>query len=288
MTAMKPEKRIPEKWLPLLEKFIEIVRSYDTNVTLRQLHYQLVSRPEVPAPYGDSRPYTNTLNCYTDLSYYTAIARREDWFPDLLDANREIRRYQFWSNLENAKRWLAHQYWLDRTKGQPVQLYLGVEKDALTAQLMSWFGDLLLPVLPVRGYTSQTFIEDVKDECLSDRILHNHRRQVLLYAGDWDPSGEDILRDFLDRTEMFDEVIRVALTEEQVNHFHLPRNPGKPTDTRAKVFAEKHGGLWQVELDALSPTDLRALYQAAIDQFWDKDAYQRVLEQEEKDRESLS
>ena len=41
------------------------------------------------------------------------------------------------------------------------------------------------------------------------------------------------------------------------------------------------------ELDALPPDVLRGLYQAALDELWDTSAYQRVLAQEEHERQTL-
>jgi hypothetical protein len=43
----------------------------------------------------------------------------------------------------------------------------------------------------------------------------------------------------------------------------------------------------QVELDALDPDDLRALYQAAIDRYWDTSAYEQVLDDEASGRGRL-
>lgn len=105
----------------------------------------------------------------------------------------------------------------------------------------------------------------------------------LLYAGDFDPSGEDIDRDFTERTDCWDQVIRVALTADQVTSYGLPPMPGKASDSRAAGFIERHGELVQVELDALDPDDLRALFQAALGQFWDTSAYEAVLAAEAGD-----
>ncbi len=114
------------------------------------------------------------------------------------------------------------------------------------------------------------------------------RPAILLYAGDLDPSGEDIDRDFIERTGCWSQVIRIALSWEQVEEYQLPVAPGKDTDSRAARFIERHGQLMQVELDALEPGDLRALYQEAIDQYWDTSAYQAALEREAEDQELLA
>jgi hypothetical protein len=63
--------------------------------------------------------------------------------------------------------------------------------------------------------------------------------------------------------------------------------PGKATDTRAAGFVAKHGGLRQVELDALDPNDLRGLYQHALAPFWDMSTYRAVVAREDQERGQL-
>jgi hypothetical protein len=152
----------------------------------------------------------------------------------------------------------------------------------MVAQLDAWFGDLGLPILPLSGYASQSFVDEVRRN--SDRP---GRPAVLLYAGDLDASGEDIDRDFIARTHCFDEIERIALTWEQVEEHALPPQPGKSTDTRALAFTAKYGQNIQVELDALPPDVLRALFQAAIDARWDVAAYDAALEKEERARRTI-
>jgi hypothetical protein len=89
-----------------------------------------------------------------------------------------------------------------------------------------------------------------------------------------------------DRTEggTFTKVVRIALTQGQVAEFALPPLPGKASDSRAKQFEDKYGKLVQVELDALPPDQLRALYQAEIDRYWDMSAYEGVRDREATER----
>jgi hypothetical protein len=115
------------------------------------------------------------------------------------------------------------------------------------------------------------------------RAIHRFRS----FAGDQHPSGEDIDRDFLLRTGCFAQVERVTLTAEQVDAYRLPPQPGKQTDSRVAGFVARHGRLVQVELDALAPDDLQALYQAAIDRYWDASAYAAALAREAQERERL-
>lgn len=188
-------------WSAVVSHAASIVTSYDTGVTLRQLFYRLVSDGTLP----------NTNGAYKGLSRTTAQARREDAFPDLIDLTRTIQRPLAFEDAGEARDWLLDRFRLDRTLGQPVSLYLGIEKRGIVEQLKSWFWEFGLPVLPLGGYSSQTFTDDVHADA-----VHGDRPAVLVYAGDFDPSGEDIDRDFIARTRCFSEVVRVALTPEQV------------------------------------------------------------------------
>jgi hypothetical protein len=80
---------------------------------------------------------------------------------------------------------------------------------------------------------------------------------VVLYAGDFDATGEDIVHNFeVQLTARGVEnwtLERVALTDEQVAEYDLPEAEGKKTDPRAAAFAERHGKLVQVEVEALDP-----------------------------------
>lgn len=268
-------------WPTILARGAAIVRSYTTGVTLRQLFYRLVAALLFP----------NTHNAYSGLSRQTARARRADAFPALIDLGRGIERPLRFDNPGAALDALVDQYRLDRTLGQPYAIYLGVEKHGITAQLSAWFGDALgLPILALGGYSSQTFVDDVARSLQSDWEQHE-RPSVLIYAGDFDASGEDIPRDFVERVAQrwgFDEVRRIALNAEQIAEYGLPPQPGKATDSRAAGFIARHGELVQVELDALDPDDLRDLYQRALDDYWDATAYGAVMLREAPQREQLA
>ena len=261
------------KWPPIVAEAAEVVDSYaGTGVTLRQLFYRLVAAEILP----------NTTNAYKHLSKCTAEARRAGTFPALIDRGRDIHRHAHWDSPEDARESLRRQYRRDRTEGQEYSVYVGVEKSGMIVQLRSWFGDLGVPILALGGYSSQTYADDVREDADDQE-----RPAVLLYAGDFDPSGEDIPRDFCERADCFDEVRRVALSAAQVQHYGLPPLPGKSTDSRAAGFVAKHGSLMQVELDALPPDTLHGLYQDALDEFWDVSAYVASMDREAAERAEL-
>lgn len=244
-----------------------------TLVTLRQLFYRLVSVGLIP----------NSTGAYKRLSSVTAEARRRGEFPELMDRGRKIHRYGTFDGVQDARNYLLDVYRRDRTEGQDVSVFLAVEKAGMVEQLTSWFGDLGLPVLALGGYSSQSYVSTVVRD-----VEAQGRPAVLLYAGDHDPEGEDIDRDFEARTGCWDTVERIALSSAQVDEYGLPPMPGKADSSRAAGFIERHGHLVQVELDALPPDTLHALFDAALDRWWDRSAWERAVEREGQERRQIA
>lgn len=264
-------------WADVLDHAAGIVLSYDTGVTLRQLFYRLVADGTMP----------NLRTQYTHLSENTAKARRNGWFPDLIDQTSRIELFRAYDSPEEALVSLRNMYRRHRTEGQPWTIMLAVEKAGMSGQLDDWFTDPLgIPHVALGGYASQTLCDEVREY-----VQDQGRPAVLIYAGDLDPSGEDIDRDFIARTDCWAEVIRVALGPDQVEGLPESIEPEVmeklERDPRARAFADRHGDLKQYELDALPPDEIRDLYQEAIDGYWDADAHQAVLDQEDADRQRL-
>jgi hypothetical protein len=200
----------------------------------------------------------------------------------LVEGGRIVHQPAAWDGPERALEALRQQYRRDRTEGQRTQIILGVEKAGVVAQLRSWFDHLGVPILATGGYSSVT-LETKLDELADTTDFVEH---VLIYAGDFDPTGEDIVRN-LERYLPSFTIEQIALTPAQVRRYDLPENTGKESDPRSAGFVAKHGRLVQVELDALDPDVLRGLYQEAIDQYWDGDAYGASLAREAEDRAAL-
>lgn len=302
MTTNKTRLQKNYSWPPIIEAAKAIVESYNTKVTLRQLSYRLVSRGLI----------INKDPHYKRLSALTAEGRRNGTFPELADTTRQIEDWVWHANAPKAMRHAANTYRNDRMADQPVTIYLGVEKRGLIAQLDQWFGDPCgIPILPLGGFASQTFIDDVKADVAWRRRAYD-RKAVFIYAGDFDASGISIDRVFNERTpNCFAHVQRIALSPRQIDEYSLERQMGKPGDNNTMAFVEQYGDAAlfdpvrpyvivngkrklmpvQVELDALDPDDLKQLFADAIfgtdDEpgFWDTSAYERAMEVEDDDRE---
>lgn len=259
-------------WETILAEGAAIVESYDTGVSLRQLFYRLVSVQLLP----------NTDNSYKGLSRQSAKARRAGTFPDLIDTGRKIFRFRTFEGHDDALEWLRKIYRRKRDEHMEHSIYIGVEKLALAEQLQSWFGQLGIAIVVLRGYPSQSYVDQIVKD-----VEKQDRPAVFIYAGDFDASGEDIERDFIERTDCWDSTERIALTPQQIIDFNLPPLPGKRSDSRSAAFELKHGQLIQVELDALDPNDLRTLYEGAIAGWWDNDAFERSMKQERTEDDLL-
>jgi hypothetical protein len=134
---------------------------------------------------------------------------------------------------------------------QACYIEVWLEKDALSGI----FEDVLRPygvTLNVgRGYDGWDSIHNASER------FGNCDDEVILYFGDFDPSGEDMVRSLRERLGFFgceQEIVKCALTLDDVRSHNLPPDFTKATDTRQKGFVEKYGDI-AVELDAL-PVDV--------------------------------
>ena len=108
---------------------------------------------------------------------------------------------------------------------------------------------------------------------------------IIIYFGDYDPSGEDIPRALEENIKLLGcesiEVRRICLNYQQVIDWKLPPAPAKITDSRTKNW----DGIGQVELDAVKPEKLISLLNGAIADIFDTDLYDELLYIEQDERE---
>jgi len=132
-----------------------------------------------------------------------------------------------------------------------------------------------------RGFSSVSFLYDFK----SRLIKRDDREPSMLYFGDFDPSGVEMLTAM--KTTLREELgvngiefKRIALLEDDIFTYRLPHNPNalKKTDTRAKKHLEAYGEV-AVELDALRPDILEQKVRDAInEEITDVEAYNNEVD----------
>lgn len=253
-------------------------------LTLRQLYYQLVSRDVIP----------NVKTEYSKLSTLLKEGRMAgivDWSA-IEDRNRKISVPSSWESPEQILDAVSKQYARNRQEGQPNYIEVWVEKDALSGVLRRVTEPYHVPIMVNKGYSSASAMYDsynrFKDASDSGQSVR------VLYLGDFDPSGQDMIRDIEDRiNEFFGDyhnhdfkVIPIALTMDQIKEYDPPPNPAKITDPRAKDYISKFGNSsWEV--DALKPDVLNRLLTEEVEYLIDFGVYNSVVSQEDAERDEL-
>ncbi|WP_270545307.1 toprim domain-containing protein [Butyricimonas paravirosa] len=271
---------------------IEIIGRYlPGELTLRGLHYQLVS-------IG----MTNSLQHYKRVVKAMEVARWEgavdfEAFSDLdrvMVGETRAEITDVLNKIEEAKyqvsAWMKH-YSKNRWENQPVYAELFIEKKALQGVFQSVCAQNGIALGACKGYPSLTFLYEAAQRF--SNAYDQGKECVILYFGDYDPSGEDIPRSVADNLNRMArdvnslspfnvEVKRFALFESQVREWKLPPAPAKETDSRTANWE----GIGQVELDAVKPEKLKRMAQEAIDSIFDYSLYDDLLMAETEETET--
>ena len=267
----------------IIDKSLEIIGRYEKGVlTLRGLHYQLVS-------IG----MTNTLTHYKRVVAAMIQARWDGLvgFDAFSDHDREmIGKTDFKETVledeiaEGKKQiglWMRS-YMKNRWENQPYYPEVFIEKKALQGVFQSVCRRYDVALGACKGYPSLTFLNEATQRFFDAK--RSGKLPVILYFGDYDPSGEDIPRAIEENVIRLGckniEVRRIALLHDQVVEWNLPPAPVKEGDSRSAAW----DGLGQVELDAVRPEKLQELCQNAIDSVFDGNLYSELQEQEDQER----
>lgn len=313
-------KRYNGAWDDLCRVAAGIVEAREVPSSLRYVFYRLVTLDLL----------VNDLSDYNQLTSASAKARREGWFPRLVDHNREIHRPAAYGSLGEQLH-AESERMIDRDAGQPYAIFVAVEKATVAESVKSWMEPYGIPVIVLRGYASQTLIDQVGEDVSEEMDVEvaevagdvlgmlgtESRPSVLLTIGDFDASGDHLMRLFVERTNCWEKVISVGVTFEQARD--LPQAPAKKTDTRIAKFVERY---WpeeynrllhdmrdrtqaqkvaklaevacQVEVEALeaaatadNPEPLRAHLLDALADYWDREVAQAQLVRERRNQRIL-
>lgn len=292
--------RMDDKWkaetlefLGEVKEVIDGLRQY-WPLTLRQVYYQLVAAQKID----------NNVNEYKKLSRLLSKARlngRIAW-SCIEDRARTRLGSGGWYNREEFKnaelRNFLSGFRRDLLQSQSTTLEVWVEKDALSRVVHDVAFDYCVPVVVARGYSSLSFVNDFKERVESN--MHNGQNTKILYFGDLDPSGWNMLPAMLETLQ--DEMglgsdvegERFALTPTQVHQNQLPISIDamKESDSRTPKYKnwlrnQGEDPTLAVELDALNPGLLQSIVRDAIEMNLDMDAFYHEKHQEADDEASL-
>jgi hypothetical protein len=262
------------KTLKMLEVAIEVL-SENHPMTVRQIYYQLVSRQDIE----------NNRSAYQAVSNLLVDARKDgaipwDWIEDRL---RRPRTVSMWEGLPDFAETVKRAYRRDVWAAQPAYVECWLEKDALSGIFEDVLRRYGVTLNVGRGYDGWDSIHNAALRYAA------HDDVSVIYFGDLDPSGEDMVRSLRERIQFFGcnpEIVKCALTKEDVERYSLPPDLTKVTDTRRAAFVEKHGDI-SVELDALPLDVLRRRIVAEVEGRMDLDALDNLRRLETQERAKL-
>ena len=264
----------------------EIFEQYDTKMTLRQIYYRLVVKLIIE----------NTLSQYKSLSHILVKARENgdvdyrmiedrarttiggDFGYDDEDDFIQTKEDEFNNSWER----FSMPMWLN----QPKYVEVWVEKDALSRLVSDVANGYRVRTCPSRGYSSFTYIMDAVQRL----NIIDDKEIVILYLGDFDPSGLDITRDLYDRLIKYGANLSVkplALNIEQIRKYDLPPMPAKKTDSRLAKFISETGASDAVELDALEPPILKEIVDEGIKDLIDSKLWTKRIAEIDEIKENL-
>lgn len=271
-----------KKWI--IDNSLEIVERYEKGVlTLRALHYQLVAigmtntishYKRVVAAMGDAR-----WNGLIDFDVFSdrdrAMVGETRYEQTILEdkIHEAKRQIGLWMTMYSKNRWENQAYYIE----------VLIEKKALEGVFAPICKKNHVALGACKGYPSITFLHEatlrfkIAEEC--------GKIPIIIYFGDYDPSGEDIPRAMVENIKKLGcesiQLERISLLHEQVLEWGLPPAPAKEGDSRTKNW----DGLGQVELDAVKPEKLQEMCQEAIDSYFDFDLYDELNKVEDEESE---
>lgn len=249
--------------------------------TVRAVCYRLFILKLIP-----SMAKNNTNKVGSQLVY----ARETGFIPWhwVVDETREAERITSWNNPEEiisaAVRGYRKDYWAE----QPNRVEVWSEKGTIRGTLAPILNEYGVTFRVMHGYGSATTLHSIAGE-----TAQSDKPMTILYVGDYDPSGLHMSEiDLPRRLELYNgkaTIRRVALDKSDVTDTGLPsfEAESKTKDPRYKWFVQNYGKqAW--ELDALSPVILRQRVEREILSLIDADVWNRAVEVEAAEIESMS
>jgi hypothetical protein len=179
-------------------------------------------------------------------------------------------------------------YRRDVWQDQPGYIEAWLEKDALSPTFERVLVPYGITLNEGRGFDGWTSVKEAADRFGSGEGV------TVLYFGDFDPSDEDMVRSLRERLAdpelpgggSFPEIVKCALTFEDIRRYDLPPDFTKTTDTRSAAFVAQYGDV-AVELDALNTDVLRQRLVREVEMRLDLEALERTREAERADNRRL-
>jgi len=268
--------------------------------SVRALAYQLFNRKLIPSM---------SKNCTATVSRLAVIAREEgrlpwDW---IVDSTRQEEKVFTWDNPEEYADTVQRAYRRNKWDDQPKHISVWSEKSTVEGTLRPVLEKYEVPFQVLHGWSGATPVWNA-----AEGNLHRVQNTLILYVGDFDPSGMamseldlprrlaryssespmeeiSVARAWVAMGQVGLNLRRIALTNEHIIELGEDSRfaaDSKSKDTRHEWFV-RHYGQWCWELDALSPVDLRQCVAEVIEAELDHEAWDRCVQVEEAEREVI-
>jgi hypothetical protein len=175
-----PERRRRRSWAPIDDAIIDLVTEH-APVTLRQLYYLLVAGSHLE----------KTTSEYTALCKRVVGLREKDRVPweNIVDNTRRRHVRYTLDGLQHGFSDMHRTYNRNLWARQPDYVEIWTEKDTLVGVLDSVTERYDVPLVPVRGQSSVTFLKEMAEIALHEAAGRPHH---IYYVGDQDPTGVHI------------------------------------------------------------------------------------------------
>lgn len=241
-------------------------------MTVRQMFYRMSSGSYVDKTEAG---YRQVQRCLLNMRRARAIPYH--W---IADNTRWVRKQASYRSMQEALTAWQENYRRDLWNDQNAHVEIWLEKDALAGVFYEITNEYDVPLYVTRGYSSETYLFEA-----AEGLKTIDKPKYIYHFGDFDPSGRDAARDIAARLRSFGAFFsfdEAAVTEWQISHFQLPTRPTKKSDVRTKNWNRGDS----VELDAIPPSDLRALVRSCIESHINTDqlAMTHLIEDQERER----
>lgn len=294
-SSARRRAKISDAKRPMLEAAIAVINQYKMYwpLTLRQIHYRLLTRSVLRHTKKLDSHYRNNVECYKDLSNLLSRARLIGEVPweSMHDPTRPRTTWRQWDSvqpyIQNQLNDFLCGYNRNLLQSQPAYVELVVEKITVHDIAKRAAGHYHVPVGVGRGYTSVTSLDET-----AERYFASGKDQfILLIAGDLDPEGENICETWANclRDEHGVEnitAVKIGVNPDQVSAYDLAPLPIKATSSRAAGFASLHGNE-VYELESFEPDQLQNIICDAIRSVLDINLFADEQRRESEDARHL-
>ena len=239
-----------------MEQQIIDVLAADHPQSVRHVFYRMTN-PRLPEPVAKSE------KGYRDVQHRLVEMRKGGRLPYGWIADHTRRGYHVNTYATGADfiRRMASAYRYDLWEQVVDEVEVWVESRSLIGVLADVCRDMAVSLYPTGGFSSLTLAYEA-----AEAVAHSGKeRLVVIYAGDYDPSGvtidqslESALRGHLDDYGMDVIFERVAINPQQIVDYDLPTKPRTDSTSRRPDITET------VEAEAMPANILRDIVKSAI------------------------